>query len=324
MGVERIAARTMAGRLFYLALVSAVILSGCTPATPVPKAPIKLIANPWSSSRINAAMARLLLEQMGYPVTVVEIDENAQWAALAKGEAHASLEVWPSGHVADVKKYIDEEKSVENGGSLGPVGKIGWYIPGYLLAEHPELATWEGLKDPKNVALFKTAETGDKGRFLAGDPSWTQYDADIIRNLDLNFQVVSAGSEQAVLAELDRAYTAREPILFYFWTPHSAHARYDLAEIKLPPYTDDCYAKASSGGVACDYPPDPLFKILWPGLSTYAPSAYQLLKNINFTTRDQIGMIAAVDLEGQTPDQAAQAWLDQHTATWKTWVPREP
>lgn len=312
------------GRLSLLVMFLTLIAGGCAPATPAAKAPIKLIANPWSSSRINAAMARILLEQMGYPVTVVEMNEIDQWAALAKGDAHASLEVWPSGHAANVQQYIDEAKSVEDGGQLGPVGKIGWYIPGYLLAAHPELATWEGLQDPKNAALFKSAETGEHGRFLAGDPSWTQYDADIIRNLKLDFQVAQAGSEQALLEELDRAYGAHEPILFYFWTPHSAHHRYDLAEIKLPSHTDACYAQASSGGVACDYPPDPLFKILWPGLNTYAPSAYQLLKNINFTTRDQIGMIAAVDLEGQTPDQAAQAWLDQHSATWKTWAPREP
>jgi glycine betaine/proline transport system substrate-binding protein len=211
---------------------------------------------------------------------------------------------------------------VENGGPLGPVGKIGWYIPTYMLKDHPELATWEGFKDPANVKLFATAETGDQGQFLSGDPSWTQYDADIIKNLGLNLKVVSAGSEEAILAQLDAAYSRQAPLLFYFWTPHSALAKYDLTEVKLPPSSDECYAKAASGGVACDYPPDNLFKIFWVGFKDYAPDAYTLLKNMNYTTKDQIGMIAAVDLDGKTPDEAARAWVDAHPDVWKAWLPK--
>ena len=176
---------------------------------------IKLAENPWSASALNVAVARILLEEeLGYPVEVVTIGETPQWPAIAAGELHASLEVWPSGHAENVTEYIDNQKLVENGGPLGPIGKIGWYIPSYLLESHPELATWEGLKVPENAALFATAETGDKGQFLAGDPSWTQYDADIIANLGLNFQVVTAGSEEAVLAALDAAYSRQDPLLF--------------------------------------------------------------------------------------------------------------
>lgn len=284
---------------------------------------IKLAENPWSASALNVAVARILLEeQLGYPVEVVTIGESAQWPALASGELHASLEVWPSGHAENVAEYIDKQKLVENGGLLGPVGKIGWYIPTYMLQDHPELATWEGLKTPENAALFATAETGDKGQFLTGDPSWTQYEDDIIANLGLNFQIVAAGSEEAILAALDSAYSREEPLLFYFWTPHSIHAKYDLTEVKLPPYSEECYAKADSGGVDCDYPPDELFKIFWVGLADAAPDAYTLLKNMNYSTEDQIGMIAAVELDGMSVEDAARQWLDAHEDTWRSWLPQ--
>jgi glycine betaine/proline transport system substrate-binding protein len=280
-----------------------------------------LAENPWSASALNVAVARILLEeQLGYPVEVVTIGESAQWPALASGELSASLEVWPSGHAENVAEYIDNQKLVENGGPLGPVGKIGWYIPTYMLEEHPELATWEGLLPPENAALFATAETGDKGQFLTGDPSWTQYEDDIIANLGLNFQIVAAGSEEAILAALDSAYSREEPLLFYFWTPHSIHAKYDLTEVKLPPYSEECYAKAESGGVDCDYPPDNLFKIFWGGLAEAAPDAYTLLKNMNYTTDDQIGMIAAVELDGMSVEDAARQWLDANEATWQAWL----
>lgn len=318
------------------ALVTVLVVAACVPAPPpqppveeatkpAPKPVIKLAENPWSSSRLNVALAKIILEEeMGYPVETVTIDENAQWAAIAGGDIHASLEVWPSGHAENIRQYIEEQGVVEDGGPLGVVGKIGWYIPSYLLEEHPDLATWEGYKDPENCALFKTAETGDKGQFLAGDPSWVQYDADIIRNLGLCLQVVVAGSEEALLAALDAAYSRQDPILFYFWTPHSAFARYDLTEVKLPEYSDECYAQADAGGVDCDYPPDVLFKIFWSGLKDYAPEAYQFLKNLDLTNEEQISMIAAVELEGKRVEEAARAWLEQNPDRWKAWLPSGP
>ena len=107
---------------------------------------IKLAENPWSAAALNTAIARILLEeQLGYEVEVVAIGESAQWPALASGDLSASLEVWPSGHGDNVAEYIDGQGLVENGGLLGPVGKIGWYMPSYLLDANPDLATADGL-----------------------------------------------------------------------------------------------------------------------------------------------------------------------------------
>jgi glycine betaine/proline transport system substrate-binding protein len=283
---------------------------------------IKLAENPWSGSQVNVAVAKQLLEnELGYSVEIVTIDENAQWPALAAGDLHASLEVWPSGHAENVAQYIDEQQVVENAGPLGPVGEIGWFMPTYVLDEHPELATWEGFTNPENAKLFATAETGDKGQFLAGDPSWVQYDADIIKNLGLEFDVVTAGSEEAILAALSSADSRQEPLVFYFWTPHSVHAQYDLTQVELPAYSDECYAKAEDGGVDCAYPSDELFKIVSGQLQTAAPDAYEFLKNFNYSTQDQITMIAAVELDGKTPEEAAQAWIAENEDIWQAWLP---
>ncbi|MBX3011698.1 MAG: ABC transporter substrate-binding protein [Caldilineaceae bacterium] len=317
-----------------LLLIVLVALSACVaPATPgsttteaapstAEKPIIKLAVNPWSASELNVAVARLIIEeQLGYTVEEVSIAEQAQWAALAAGDLHASLEVWPSGHMDNVAEYIEKQQVVEDGGLLGPVGRIGWYLPTYLVTANPALATWEGLATPENAALFATAETGEQGQLLFGDPSWVTYEADIIKNLGLNFQIVQAGSEEAILSSLDAAYSREAPILFYFWTPHSIHAKYDLTRVALPEYTEECYANAASGGVDCDYPADNLFKIFWPGLQEAAPDVYTLLKNMNYTTEDQIGMIAAVELEGQSAEEAAQAWIDANPSVWQAWLP---
>jgi glycine betaine/proline transport system substrate-binding protein len=302
-----------------ISIILALIVSACGGAAQ-PKITLKLAINPWTGSAVNIHVAKILLEeQMGYKVEALDIDENAQFAAMAKGDVSATLEIWPSGHAEDYKTYIEDQKVVEDAGKLGVVGKIGWYIPTYLVDKDPSLATWEGIK--ANAALFKTAETGDKGQFLEGDPSWVYYDQDIITNLGMDFQIVQAGSEQAILAAIDAAYSRQEPVIFYFWTPHSVHAKYKLTEVKLPAYTDACGAKAGSGGVDCDYPQDVLYKAVWGKLKDEAPDAYQFLKNMNYTNDDQIAMIADVELNGKKPEEAARAWVDAHKDTWQKWIP---
>jgi glycine betaine/proline transport system substrate-binding protein len=308
-------------------LLTALLLAACgsggeETAESSDKMTIVLVENAWSASELNVTVAKILLEnELGYPVEIISLDENAQWAALASGDAHASLEVWPSGHAANVAEFIDEAGTVENGGLLGPVGRIGWYMPSYMLAQDPSLATWEGFTSPEAAALFATAETGSSGQFVGGDPSFVQYDGDIITNLGMPFEVVFAGSEEAILAQLDTAYSREEPVLFYFWTPHSIHAKYDLTRVELPAYSDDCYAGADSGGVNCDYPGDDLFKIFWSGLAEAAPDAHALLSNMSYSTEAQIDMIAAVEIEGQSMEEAAQAWVDANESVWRTWLP---
>jgi glycine betaine/proline transport system substrate-binding protein len=314
--------------LLALVTMLALIVTACAPAatpapTEKPKITIKLAANPWDGSRVNVAVAKIILEkELGYKVEIVDIEENGQFPALATGDLHATLEIWPSGHAKDYDDYIKTGK-LEDIGKLGVVGKIGWFIPTYLLKDHPELATWEGFKNSDTAAMFKTAETGDAGQFIGGDPSFVQYDEALIKNLGLNFRVVFAGSEQAELAALDAAYSRQDPFLFYFWTPHSAHAKYDLTNVTLPEYAEAC-ATASATDPAtrdCDYPTDVLYKAAWAGLKEAAPEAYTLLKNMNYTTENQIALLAEVDTNGKTAAEAAQMWIDANKSVWEKWLP---
>ena len=280
---------------------------------------ITFAVNPWNGSAVNVAVASQLLEsELGYTVDSVEIDENAQWAAINTGDVDASLEVWPSGHAQNVADFIDsDDGNVVNAGALGPVGSIGWFIPTYMVDEHPELATWEGFADPALAGLFATAETGDLGQFLGGDPSFVQYDEDIIANLELPLQVVYAGSEEAILAQLDAAYSREEPVLIYLWTPHAAFNAYDLTQVALPDYSDECYATAEDGGVDCDYPADELFKIM--SADVEGPAA-AFLNAMSYTTADQIEMLASVETDGLSVEEAAAAWIAAHEDTWSAWL----
>jgi glycine betaine/proline transport system substrate-binding protein len=281
---------------------------------------INFAISPWDGSAANVAVAEYLLEnQLGYSVSDKNIDEYAQFKALSNGDLDATLEVWPSGHADDYKKYIEANNGVVDGGGLGVIGQIGWWIPTYMLTDHPDFATWEGLKG--NEGLFQTADSGGAGQLLDGDPSYVTFDQAIADNLGLNLKVAYAGSEAAELTELQTAYQAQNPILMYFWTPHWAQAKYDLTMVQLPEVTDQCTKDAADNAdaYACAYPEDDLYKAFNDQLQTKAPTAFAFLSAMQWTNDDQNGVAADIHA-GMDPQDAAKKWVDANQNTWQGWV----
>jgi glycine betaine/proline transport system substrate-binding protein len=287
---------------------------------------VRLAVNPWTGSAVNANVAKVVIEQCAGLGTVelVDIDENAMWPAIAKGDTlDGVLEIWPSGHAADYETYIAGNQGIVDGGLLGPDAKIGWYVPTFVVDEHPELATWEGFKDPELAGLFKTAESGDLGQFLMGDPSYVSYDEQIIENLELPLKFVVAGSEAALITAIQNAEADETPLLLQFWQPHWLQSQVDLTEVKLPDVTEECTASAAAddGKYACDYPVDKLYKAFSDKLEEKAPNSFQVLSNLQLTTEQQNEIAALIDGEGMSAADAAKQWVDANQDVWQAWLP---
>jgi len=284
---------------------------------------IKLAVNPWTGSAVNAYVAQQVIEcKLGVPVEIVKTDENASWVGLDDGTIDANLEIWPSGHAADYATYITEKQSVVDLGKLGPQAKIGWYVPKFVVDAHPELATWEGFKDPTLAKLFATSESGDEGQFTMGDPSYVTYDEQIIANLGLPLKYVVAGSEAALLTAIDKAEADQTPILVQFWQPHWRLLKGDLVQVTLPEITPECTASLSSqdGKYACDYPVDELYKAANAKLQTNSPKVYALLAALQLTTEQQSEIAGYIDRDGMSPDAAAKKWVDANADVIAAWL----
>lgn len=295
-----------------------------TTAGPDPDKPtITLVVNAWTASALNVEIAKQLIESnLGYPVTITAVDENdAMFTGLADGTLDAVLELWPSGLTDAENTYLDAG-TVVNIGELGAVGRIGWFVPQYVLDDHPELATWEGFKDPELAKLFATAETGDRGRFLATDPSYSQFDEQIVANLDLPFDVKYSGSEAATVAELQARVAASEPVVMYWWTPTAAVAQYDLVKVELPAFNEACGASmaAGDGGVDCDYPEDVLIKLASAKLEEKAPDVWAFLQKFTITTEDQLSMLPSAEIDGEDAADVAAEWIAANESVWSAWL----
>jgi len=278
---------------------------------------IRVARNNWTASAIGVEIVKQLIEkQLGNPVEIVDIDESAMFAGLSSGELDANVELWPSGTSAEEQAYIDD-KSVVNMGELGVVGKIGWFVPQYVIDKYPSLATWEGLKDPAVAKAFGTAATGANGRFLGMDPSFSQYDEQIISNLKLPFTVQYSGSEAATQAEILALVAKQEPLIMYYWTPSAAVGKYNLKNIALPKPTVDC-AKDSA---MCDgdYPEDVLIKVASAKLEAKDAKVFAFFKKFALSTDDQLGFLPGVEIDKRTAADVAAEWIAANESTWSSW-----
>ena len=120
---------------------------------------------------------------------------------------------------------------------LGPTGmqaKEEWWYPAYMKEKCPGLPNWEALKDPACAEAFATAETAPKGRYLGGPVTWGGFDEERIEALDLPFEVIHAGTDAALFAELESAYQRQAPILLWIYAPHWAPAKYEGEWVEFP------------------------------------------------------------------------------------------
>ena len=69
-----------------------------------------------------------------------------------------------------------------------------------------------------------------------------------------------------------------------------------------------------------DLPGGYLKKAAWKGMSKKWPDAYELLKNINFTTKNIGDMAAYVDVDQMPYAVAARSWIIDNKETWEPWL----
>jgi len=278
----------------------------------------------WAGSTANTYIAKNVLEdKLGCQVEITKLAEIPVFQGMADGKVDAVLEDWQ--HVDQYKQYIDKAGTVVQGGPLGVEGHIGWFIPKFLMDQHPEFKTWEGLKGKES--LFKSPESGSQGMFLGGDPSYVQKDKELIQALGLNFKFVTAGAEPAQVARWSQLYKQKKPVIFYWYTPQYLNQEYDLAEVKLPPRTDankDCKDDAKAGGdpnqYKCEYDVTIINKLFSKKFADSGSPAYDMLKKMKLTNDDQELVAKAIAGDHQDPDQAGADWVKDNQDKVDAWL----
>ncbi|MEU4425436.1 ABC transporter substrate-binding protein [Actinoplanes sp. NPDC024001] len=281
----------------------------------VPCGTVTIAVNPWAGYAANVAVVGYLLRtELGCTVRTKDLTEADAWAGLAAGTVDVILENW--GHDDLRRRYIDQEKVAVSMGVTGNQGVIGWYVPPWMKAEYPDITDWRSLN--RHAELFRTDRSGERGQFLAGDPSFVTNDASLITNLGLDFTVVHAGSEDRLIRAFRRAEAERRPLIGYFYEPQWLLAEVGLVHVALPRHRPGCDADPQK--VACDYPAYALDKIARAAFLRSGSPAVRLIANFRWTNADQNTVARDLTVNGLTPDEAARRWLTAHPDSWRQWL----
>ncbi|MEV6181661.1 ABC transporter substrate-binding protein [Streptomyces sp. NPDC052016] len=274
-----------------------------------------LAVNPWVGYEADAAVVAYVAEErLGCEVTKKDLKEEIAWQGFGTGEVDAVIENW--GHDDLKKKYITDQKTAVEAGSTGNKGLIGWYVPPWLAKAHPDITDWKNLN--KYASRFRTSESGGKGQLLDGDPSFVTNDEALVKNLELDFKVVYAGSETALIQAFRKAEKNKEWVIGYFYEPQWFMSEVPLVKVKLPAYTEGCDADAAK--VACDYPVYDLDKIVSAKFARSGSPAYDLVKNFNWTNDDQNLVAKYIAVDKMSPEAAAKKWVEANPDKVDAWL----
>ena len=295
----------------YLSVAAAALMAATPALAQESNDPIKLTLHDWSGQLITTTLMGEVLKEAGYNIEYVQADYIAQFAGLKTGDLHVAMEIWET----TGREAMDEAIGTGNVVSLGKTGMEAieeWWYPAYMEERCPGLPNWEALKECAEA--FSTPETAPLGRYLGGSVTWGGFDDERVEALELDFEVIHAGTDAALFAELEAAYQRTAPILLWIYSPHWAPAKYDGSFVEFPAYSAECYTDPSVGlnpdaAYDCGKPTGPIWKVSWAGLADKWPNAATAIENFTISNDAMGAMVTDVDLNGQTVEATVAAWM---------------
>lgn len=307
---------------FTATVAVALGLSGAALAEAESQEPIKLTLHDWTGQLLTTTIMGKVLASAGYNIEYVQADYIAQFAGLKTGDLHVAMEMWET----TGREAMDEATAtgkVVNMGETGMNAIEEWWFPAYMEEVCPGLPDWQALN--ACAAEFATPETAPKGRYLGGPVTWGGFDEERVEALDMDFEVVHAGTDAALFAELESAYQRKAPIVLWIYAPHWSTTKYEGSFVKFPPYSPECYSDPSVGinpslAYDCGKPTGPIWKVAWSGVAEKWPGAAKAIAAFKITNEDMGAMVAEVDLNGKSVDAVSDAWLAANKDTWSAWI----
>ena len=306
-------------------LCAAAFIAGTTnAAVPESKDTIKVAVNDWTASAIMNGTFVKVLEQMGYNAELVQADYLAQFTGLESGDLHFNVEISATVALDVVAASLATGKTIDLGLS-GPFVVEDWWYPAYMVEHCPGLPDWKVLREPSCAEAFATPETAPKGRFLAGPVAWGGWDDEKIASLGLPWEVVHAGSDGALFAELASAHDRKAAIMLWLWQPHWAPIKYKGSFVEFPTYTQECHDDPAWGenpdmAYDCGRPSGLETKMGWAGGESKWPAAYAAARKFNMDNDVITPLISAVEIDGRDINEVIAEWMSNNEAVWKGWT----
>jgi len=255
----------------------------------------------WTDVTSTTALISQLLRSIGYSPTITVLSVPVTFASLQNKDIDVFLGNWMPAQEADRSRYVQDGSVVVIGANLTGA-KYTLAVPAYTYAA--------GLTDFKDIQRFGPALNNS----IYGIEPGNDGNRHVLEMLKQNqfglgdFKLVES-SEQGMLAQVERAYREKKPIVFLAWEPHPMNMRFDL---KYLTGGDEAFGPNFGGAT--------IYTVTRKGYSAECPNVGRLLSNLKFSLRGESEMMAAILDRHEAPDIAASEWLKANPTATKAWL----
>ena len=255
----------------------------------------------WTDITATTAATTFVLEALGYDTDIQILSVPITYASMAEGDVDVFLGNWMPTMEADIAPYRE----------AGTVETVRVNLVGakYTLATNAAGAAL-GIDSFDDIAAQAEAlggeiygiEPGNDGNRLILD--MIAADAFGLGGFDLK-----ESSEQGMLAQVDRAVSRDEPIVFLGWEPHPMNANFEMTYLEGG---DDWFGPNLGGAEVATN--------TRAGFSADCPNVGTLLANLEFTLAMENEIMGAILNDGADPQDAAKAWLAANPDAIGPWL----
>jgi len=244
----------------------------------------------WTDVTATTGFASHVLRQLGYEPTVTVLSLPVTFASLRNRDIDVFLGNWMPSQKADRQPYLDDG-SIEVVRANMTEAKYTLAVPAYLYEQ--------GLRDFADIAKFAEPlkrkmygiEPGNDGNRMMIE----LIEAD---RFGLGGFTLVESSEQGMLAQVERAYNAREPIVFFGWQPHPMNKRYDMRYLSGG---DDTFGPNFGGAI--------IHTVVRKGYLQECPNVGRFLRNLSFTGAMENDLMDGILNRKLAPEESAAVWL---------------
>ena len=249
---------------------------------------------------------------------------------LQQGDVDIAMEMWVDNTLEWYHDAVEENGQVLDLGSIFPDAPQGWYVPAYMIKGDEERgikATTPDLKSvfdlPRYREVFRDPEVPGKGRFYNAIPGWVVHDINLKKleayGLTDSYTVFDPGSQMALQTAIVSAYEKGQPVLAYYWEPEWIMGLLDMVMLEEPPYDPDRWGEGKDYG--CAFPAARVHKGINTRFAEKHPEVVGFLEKYETTLAQNNEVLAYMEQEEATVEEAAAWFLTNYKSVWKSWLP---
>ena len=273
-------------------LLATVMLAACGGSENKKK--ISIAYANWSEGIAMTNLAKVIFEDQGYEVKLLNADLAPIFASLSRKKADVFMDVWMPVTMADyMQEYGDKLEVI---GNIYDNARIGLVVPEYVTINSIEELNAEKDRFSGEIVGIDAGA----GIMKATDQALKDY--------QLDYKLLTS-SGPAMTASLKKAIDKNEWIVVTGWTPHWMFDRFKLKILQDP--------KTIYGAV------ETIHTVAWKGFSEQDPFAAQLLKNMHLTDEHISSLMTAIEDAQTSETEAARQWMNEHKELVDSWIPKD-